>query len=280
MAVEVLLVEVQGAETPAMKCVTVLYHDVVSGNNWESSGFSGPGTARYKLSRNDFERHLLAIAKARGTEPMIATRLQQEVRTGFPFLLTFDDGGESAHTCIAGLLESHGWKGHFFVTASRIGTRHFLDAGQIRDLRKRGHVVGSHSYSHPKRMSHCTTEELAREWTKSVAILTDILGEPVDCASVPGGYYSRRVAETASAAGIRTLFNSEPTTAIQNVKGCLVVGRFNVFRAMSPSVPAALVSEHSSSRFRQWMFWNAKKTVKLLGGEYWLAARERVLRGG
>jgi hypothetical protein len=36
----------------------------------------------------------------------------------------------------------------------------------------------------------------------------------MDTASVPGGYYSDRVAETAAAAGIRILFNSEPTTKV------------------------------------------------------------------
>jgi peptidoglycan/xylan/chitin deacetylase (PgdA/CDA1 family) len=280
MAIQVPFLEVQGKKASKMKCVALLYHDVVSGDDWDSSGFSGPGTARYKLSRPDFEKHLLAIAKERASKPTVAMQIQQEARTSFPFLLTFDDGGESAYTCVAGLLESQGWKGHFFVTASRIGTKHFLNAAQIRDLRERGHIVGSHSFSHPKRMGHCSVEELTKEWTESVAILSDILGEPVDSASVPGGYYSKRVAETASAAGIRTLFNSEPTTHVHTVNDCFVVGRFNVFRGMQPGISADLVSGHSSARSKQWVFWNVKKTMKLLGGKYWIAARERLLRNG
>lgn len=280
MVIQVPLLEVESEKAAKMKCVALLYHDVVSGNDWESSGFSGPGTARYKLSRVDFENHLLAIANARSTKPTVAMQIQQEARTGFPFLLTFDDGGESAYTCIAGLLESQGWKGHFFVTASRIGTKHFLNAEQLRDLGKRGHVIGSHSFSHPKRMTHCTRQKLAEEWTRSVEILADVLGEPIDSASVPGGYYSKRVAETASAAGIRTLFNSEPTTNVHVVDGCFVVGRFNVFRGMQPAVSANLVSEHSSARSKQWVYWNVKKTLKLVGGKHWIAVRERLLRNG
>src|SRR5262245_47304812 len=52
---------------------------------------------------------------------------------------------------------------------------------------------------------------------KSRELLRDILGESVTVASVPGGYYGRAVAETAAEAGIRVLFNSEPTTRTQTV---------------------------------------------------------------
>jgi len=43
------------------------------------------------------------------------------------------------------LLEARGFSGHFFVTANFIGTRGFVGRGDIRELARRGHVVGSHS---------------------------------------------------------------------------------------------------------------------------------------
>ena len=52
--------------------------------------------------------------------------------------------------------------------------------------------------------------------------LEDILGESMRIASVPGGYYSRAVAETAAATGYTMLFNSEPTSAVTTVGGCQV----------------------------------------------------------
>ncbi len=170
-----------------MRVVCLLYHDVVESNNWDSSGFTGPGTARYKLSRGEFAAHLGAIANVRGDAPHRAHDLLKPSAAPFPFLLTFDDGGGSASTCIAGLLQEHGWCGHFFVTAGKIGERGFLTRSQIREIRSNGHIIGSHSFSHPVRMSQCSREQLLQEWTTSVQILSDILGEQVDTASVPGG---------------------------------------------------------------------------------------------
>jgi peptidoglycan/xylan/chitin deacetylase (PgdA/CDA1 family) len=262
-----------------MKVACLLYHDVVEGVDWDSSGFTGPGTAKYKLSQLEFEAHLAAIANSRNA-PARSVHQLSSVSGKLPFLLTFDDGGESAATRTAGILETYGWRGHFFVTAGKIGTKGFLNPEQIRGLRKAGHVIGSHSFSHPTRMSHCSREELTDEWTRSVKTLSDILGEPIDTASVPGGYYSSRVGETAADAGIRVLFNSEPTTAVHDLRGCLIIGRYNIFRGTPPGVSAALVSSHSGTRSRQWLYWNFKKIAKKVAGPPYLAVRQVLLRKG
>ncbi|MGA2423805.1 MAG: polysaccharide deacetylase family protein [Terriglobales bacterium] len=263
-----------------MRAACLLYHDVVESADWDSSGFTGPGTAKYKLSRPEFEAHLAAIAKVRDSPASTAHELANLEDATFPFLLTFDDGGESAATRTAELLGKHGWLGHFFVTAGQINKKGFLNPEQIRSLRKKGHVIGSHSFSHPVRMSHCSQEELTTEWASSIQTLSDILGEQVDTASVPGGYYSKRVAETAAAAGIRVLFNSEPTTAVYPVLGCIVVGRFNIFRGMPPGISGELVSVQSPARTRQWLHWNLKKLAKIAAGRPYLAARQWLLRKG
>ena len=263
-----------------MRAACLLYHDVIESADWDSSGFTGPGTAKYKLSRPEFEAHLAAIAKVRETSSSTAHELASASDEMLPFLLTFDDGGESAATRVAGLLEKYGWHGHFFVTAGQIGRKGFLNTEQIRFLRREGHVIGSHSFSHPVRMSHCRKEELTDEWTRSIKILSDILGEQVDTASVPGGYYSNRVGATAAAAGVRVLFNSEPTTAVHAILGCVVVGRYNIFRGMPPGVSGDLVSVHSEARSRQWLYWNCKKIAKRVAGRPYLAARQWLLRKG
>jgi len=232
------------------------------------------------LNRAEFGAHLAAIATVRATSASTAHELANAANEEFPFLLTFDDGGESAATRTADLLQQYGWHGHFFVTAGQIGRKGFVDAEQIRRLRKMGHLIGSHSFSHPVRMSHCSTEKLTDEWTSSIRMLSDILGEQVDAASVPGGYYSRRVGETAAASGIRVLFNSEPTTRIHFVDGCLVVGRYNIFRGMPPKVSGDLVSLRSEARSRQWVYWNFKKIAKRIAGRPYLAARQLLLRKG
>jgi peptidoglycan/xylan/chitin deacetylase (PgdA/CDA1 family) len=280
LADQILAVEIPCEEEDPLRAVCLLYHDVVDSDDWDSTGFTGPGTARYKLSRADFAAHLRAIADVRHDKANRAHDLLNGELGSFPFLLTFDDGGESASTQIAGLLQEHGWYGHFFITAGKIGARGFLTSAQIRELRSRGHIIGSHSLSHPVRMSHCNREELLHEWTTSLHILSDLLGESVDTASVPGGYYSQEVGETAAEAGVRILFNSEPITQTQRVSGCILAGRFNIFRGAPPSLSGQLVSQNSNARLQQWLFWNSKKIVKTIAGRPYLAARDLLLRRG
>jgi sugar transferase (PEP-CTERM/EpsH1 system associated) len=265
------------------RAVSLLFHDVVNQGDVTSSGFLVPGANRYKLDRVEFERDLAAIAQAVPQKP---ERLPEGAPSSsvrgepgaVPFFLTFDDGGSSAWSCIDGLLEPWGWKAHFLITTGYIGNRGFLGKNQIKALRRQGHVIGSHSASHPERMSACGWQRLLDEWETSVETLSDILGEPVTVASVPGGYYSKRVAEAAAHAGIRVLFTSEPTTVATQVDGCLVLGRFTILRGMPPAAVARLVQGKRVPRASQYLAWNLKKAGKYLGGEGWLAIRKRLLR--
>jgi peptidoglycan/xylan/chitin deacetylase (PgdA/CDA1 family) len=180
---------------------------------------------------------------------------------------------------VADLLESYGWRGHFFATSDFVGARGFVSAAQLRDLRGRGHVIGSHSRSHPKRMSACTREKIEAEWSDSRAALEDMLSEAVTVASVPGGFYSRRVARAAVAAGIRFLFTSEPTTRSHDVDACRVIGRYTIYRGMAPESAGSLARGDVVARWRQAAMWNLKKLGKAVGGRAYLSAREKLLGG-
>jgi peptidoglycan/xylan/chitin deacetylase (PgdA/CDA1 family) len=256
--------------------VTLLYHDVTPRGDDDSSGFPGAGAARYKLTLEEFAEHLAAIARAAPGTTLRAEELAARPEAGL--LLTFDDGGASALAPTADLLEEHGWRGHFFMTTDYVGAPGFLNAAQLRELHARGHVIGSHSCSHPARMALCGREQLLREWRQSREVLADVLGAPVTVASVPGGYYTRAVAEAAAEAGIRVLFNSEPTTRLATVGGCLVVGRYTVYRGTSARAAAALAAGRRLPRWRQAFWWNVKKAAKAVGGRTYLALRERLLR--
>ena len=189
--------------------------------------------------------------------------------TSNPFLITVDDGGVSYHTMLADRLEALGWRGHCFVPTDAIGSCGFLDAAQIRELDARGHVIGSHSASHPSRFSACSVDRMQQEWTHSRQVLEDLLGHEVTVASVPGGYYSRTVAHAARDAGIRMLFNSEPITSIYDEQGCTVIGRFAIRRGDGPDTARRLVLSAPWTRWSAWASWNAKAVVKpLLGPAY------------
>lgn len=229
------------------------------------SGFQSPAADRYKLSIADFEQHL--------------SNLSHVASPALPFSLTFDDGGESYYTTIADILEHRDWRAHCFVPTDFINGRGFLSGRQIRELDARGHQIGAHSASHPARMSACDDAVLLDEWTRSVDALQQILGRAVRLASVPGGYYSKAVAEAAAAAGIRTLFTSEPVTRPITVAGCTILGRFAIRRYNAPTLSARLVTAAPWTRWTLWFDWNAKALGKsLLGPAYmrvadWLMAQ-------
>jgi peptidoglycan/xylan/chitin deacetylase (PgdA/CDA1 family) len=248
------------------RVITLLYHDVIQGSDPDASGFSGANPAEYKLSVDDFETHLSAINSALRVPVIRPEDIDGPSFDTPPVLLSFDDGGVSAYEHIAPMLESYGWRGCFFITTDRIDTPAFVSHEQIKDLHRRGHVIGSHSCSHPKKISECSRDDLLDEWQRSLAVLSDIVGERVTVASVPGGFYSRQIAESAAESGVKMLFTSEPVQRIAYVDGCAVIGRFSVKRGMGSLVPVEFVQGNRSRRFRHYAYWNIKKAAKAASG--------------
>ena len=242
--------------------ISLLYHDVVPSGDFASSGFRGPDADRYKLDAAQFAAHLSAIARR---------------VTPSPRLFTFDDGGASA-TRIGSLLAERGWRGCFFVSTDFIGAPGFVGEADIRALAAQGHLVGSHSCSHPTRMAALSRDELRHEWTRSRDRLEDILGAAVQTASIPGGYYSTAVAQTAASAGYRELFTSEPVARPWQVGTLTVYGRYSVQQSSTPALVAAIAAGEMRPRLEQMIYWNAKKVIKRVGGAYWLRFRKSYLR--
>ena len=241
-----------------------MYHDVVADGMDDSSGFPGRDAARYKITQSQFLSHLAAINRTPGANKAA---------------MTFDDGGASAMHA-ADALERHGLRGHFFVTVNYIGTSGFLDASGMRDLRKRGHEIGSHSCSHPLRMGHLTPARLREEWTGSRAAISDILGEDIQTASLPGGDFAPGVARAAADAGFTRLFTSEPVTTLEYVDAMTIAGRFTIQRRTPAATAAALAAGRWLPCMHQVAFWNLKKLVKNVGGARYLQLRRLLLRHG
>jgi len=258
-----------------MRINSIMYHDVVRSGAFASSGFAGAHADIYKLDAALFDEHLNTLAShgiaSLNAGTIDADKLERTVA------ITFDDGGESAYTVAADMLEKYGFSGHFFVATDFIDTDTFLKTRQIRELHTRGHIIGSHSASHPTRMANCTAAEMQREWRTSTEKLADITGEAVTVASVPGGYFSRQVAERAAECGIRVLFNSEPVTKVYDVNGCRVLGRFTIKQDTPAETVRRIASGSMSYRLGQYAFWNTKKAAKNLGGELYLSLTRKYL---
>jgi hypothetical protein len=126
-------------------------------------------------------------------------------------------------------------------------------------------------------MAACSPAQLDHEWRESVARLQDILGSPIEVASIPGGYYGIKVARAAAAAGIRHLFTSEPVTSVHTVDGCRIYGRFSVHQGVRPQWVGSVIAGDVWPRMQRFVFWNAKKILKKAGGAAWIEARRRII---
>jgi peptidoglycan/xylan/chitin deacetylase (PgdA/CDA1 family) len=221
----------------------LMYHEVT--DDPKTSGFQRAAALPYTLSCAAFKRHLEAIAGG-ALVPELVTGIDLE-RPSKPrhLVLTFDDGGTSA-LYAADELNRRGWKGHFFIVTGRIGERTFLKPGDIRTLRAAGHLIGSHSHTHPDIFRSLTRGLMATEWKVSRAILEALLGETCDTASVPGGDISRTVLESAGDAGIRYLFTSEPLLRPERVGDTWILGRVILKAGVSAATIKQLVA------FRGW----------------------------
>lgn len=228
------------------------YHDVVDRPG--ESGFQRRGAVAYKLSRDRFAAHLDHLAAAAPQPGVI--RDVARTRSGRHLLLTFDDGGSSA-MYVGDALSRRGWRGHFFVTTGLLGQRGFLDPLQVRQLRQAGHLIGTHSHTHPDIFRALSVDRMREEWRVSRAILEDLLGEPCEAGSVPGGDVSRTVLRTAADSGLRWLFTSDPLIEPREVNGCLVIGRY---------VPKAGTDAHRIAELASFRGWGRALMVRKLKG--------------
>jgi peptidoglycan/xylan/chitin deacetylase (PgdA/CDA1 family) len=221
----------------------LMYHEVT--DDPRSSGFQRIGARPYTYSRAAFGRHLDAIAGGALRPELITDIALGRESRGRHLVLTFDDGGVSA-LYAADELARRGWKAHFFIITNRIGERTFLKPPDVRALRAAGHIVGTHSHTHPDIFRNLTREMMATEWRVSRAILESLLGEPCHTGSVPGGDISHAVLESAAEAELQYLFTSEPVLQPERVGSMWVLGRHCLKAGVAPAAISELVA------FRGW----------------------------
>jgi peptidoglycan/xylan/chitin deacetylase (PgdA/CDA1 family) len=233
-----------------------MYHDVVEGSD-----------DVYAVTPDAFREQLDAIGRAPGTFDAL--------RDG-DWMITFDDGGASALEA-GEELARRSWRGHFFIATDLIGRPGYLDWDGVRSVAGMGHVIGSHSCSHPDRMAACSREQLTAEWSDSAEVLARELGTAVSCASVPGGLYSHEVGRTAAAAGYGTLFNSLPTQRLGSIDGCTLIGRYAIRRDTGTAEAAAVAAGRRLPWARQRAAWNLRGAAKKIAGPRYEGIRRALL---
>lgn len=194
--------------------ITLMYHDVLN-DTCQKSGFQKVGAIQYAINSSTLESHLKFA----------------EGKDNIQF--SFDDGGCSFYTVIADMLEHFGRRGIFYISTSYIGKDYFMNEEQVKDLDRRGHIIASHSHSHPTKISALTKEQCLEEWVVSKSILERIVGHEVSVASVPGGAVSDMVLDCMIEAGYKTIYTSEPTTKVVNRNGASIIGRYGIKKSTS-----------------------------------------------
>lgn len=194
-----------------MRQLTLVFHEI--GEFSTPRGFAIDSADRYTIAEPTFRSILRRISEAEGSYDQIS--------------VTIDDGG-GTNLRAADLLEEFGMRGSFLVTTARLGAPGFICEKGVRELRDRGHAIGSHSHSHPHVFRSLSPAAMAKEWRLSRRVLEDILEEEVITASVPGGDMSTSTIRTCGEAGYTTLMTSEPRTKLTRRAGVTLVGRICV----------------------------------------------------
>lgn len=255
-----------------MPALALMYHDVAPAGEAAATGFHGPGADRYKLTPEAFARHLDVVAASELRPELVTAPGDQSGR----LFLTFDDGGRSASSTIGPMLEERSWRGHFFVTTGRIGTPGFVSASDVVDLHSAGHVIGSHSHTHPV-LTRLSDTEIAAEWRRSKTILEDAVGSPVTTLSIPTGYYSPRVGRVAVELGYRYVFTSQPSIRPRPLGEGTAYGRFAVTAATPAAQIEALCRLSGTAILRRAVAWEARRLAKAALGPGYGALRRAIL---
>jgi peptidoglycan/xylan/chitin deacetylase (PgdA/CDA1 family) len=234
------------------------------------------GGRGYSVSLGRFGAQVSALDAAFGNAPATSGELENHRLEGVRWALTFDDGLASAMAA-ADIVESRGWRAHFFIVSGLLGKPGFMTPEHVVDLHARGHIIGSHSVTHPDPMSGLTHQRLVGEWKGSVEVLSGLLGEPVRVASVPGGSLSRGVIAAAAEAGIDVLFTSEPVSRVRFDEGCAVVGRYAIQNRHEAGDAVALALGRPRACWSQWAGWNARKVARRVLGDSYYVVRARIL---
>lgn len=118
--------------------------------------------------------------------------------------LTFDDGFASVYENALRELAAAGLPSTQYVVSGLVGTGGYMSAGQIAELARAGHEIGSHTVSHAD-LSTLSDAELTAELVDSKAALEQLAaGSSVESLAYPYGTANERVADAARAAGYRS----------------------------------------------------------------------------
>lgn len=108
-------------------------------------------------------------------------------------MISFDDGYKGNYDIAAPILEEFGFTGWFMVSSGNIGNE-YMTENNISELKKRGHVIGCHSFSHHRMNVSDSDDILYKEIIYAKERLEDIVNDEINiwcwCGGEKGTYTS------------------------------------------------------------------------------------------
>jgi peptidoglycan/xylan/chitin deacetylase (PgdA/CDA1 family) len=187
-----------------------------------------PGYVRYVLPSSEFRAQMQFLKSNgwRGVTVSEALRHQPE-----NVAITFDDGCETDFICAAPVLEELGFGATFYGTTGFIGKSGYLNQSQLRELCSLGFDIGCHSMTHTY-LTDLDEKGVYHEIAEAKSQLEQMICNPVEHFSCPGGRHNERISEVARRAGYRTVATSR-MHANSASSNRLALGRVPMMRATS-----------------------------------------------
>lgn len=134
-----------------------------------------------------------------------------------PVIITFDDAWHDQYQYALPILEALGMRAVFYAYTATIGTPGTMSWDELRELARRGHVIGCHTATHsdlarPFKFEDSAryAQRLQREIAGARDVMEQELGFPVAHFCYPYGYYNTNVIALVQAAGYRTAMTVNP----------------------------------------------------------------------
>jgi peptidoglycan/xylan/chitin deacetylase (PgdA/CDA1 family) len=252
------------------RTVFLMYHELELPGQTLCQG--EPGYVRYVVHADRFREQMLFIQQQGWRGVAVGQALDYSPNA---VAITFDDGCETDLISAAPILRKFGFSATFYITMGFLGKPGFLNHSQLRELSDQGWEIGCHSMTHAY-LTDLDEKGLQREITDAKAELEQIIGRTVEHFSCPGGRYDRRVADTASRAGYRTVATSR-LRANSAETDRFALGRVAVMRGTSPAAFADLCQGKGLQR-QDLVDRLLQGTRRLLGNSAYDRIRAAVLR--
>ena len=229
---------------PKHSIVFLMYHELeIPGR---SLCQSEAGYVRYVLPEPDFRAQMDHL-KRNGWQALSVGQALA-FPEGLNVAITFDDGCETDLLAAAPILRQAGFNATFFITCGRLGNPGYLSPAQLKELSEQGFEIGCHSMTHPY-LTDLDEAGLRYEIADAKSQLEQIIGQPVDHFSCPGGRCDRRVVTVARAGGYRTVATSRiQANTIQT--DVFALGRVAMLRNTSVSAFGAICEGSPLFRMR------------------------------